>query len=436
MFPKQRTPLGIVLRANLRRQAGPLVALVVAAVIVSVVWDGLYARGMWRDTGWVYIGETCGLAARTVGVGCAVLLAAWQGGSESRDDAGWAAKTSARGGVSYHLLGLASGVLWPLAGYLLAMTVMVSSPYPQEPVGRPPLDTMAVDAAMLGAWACLAHLVGRTIPLRGVFLLAAPAAVIVSASPWGEPLFGPYLDLRFTYSGDAVPGGAELGAPPGPPAWLPWCRAALFTTVAATAVLLCARRWKTSGALILVLVAAIPSMALTPDANASGSVLNARELRCNGHHPAVCVSSAYEERRQRLKHLAARLSRRLEGVGPTHYLLTEGSLHSCRGRNGADSAWTIGISPREEASLRNLADCLVGPASSEGAASPEASALYRWLTREAPAHRPTADERSAADRLARLSARERATWIDRYLTAVEHGSRPPRIPESDGGRLP
>ncbi|WP_406368978.1 hypothetical protein OG788_03165 [Streptomyces sp. NBC_00647] len=436
MLPKPRTPLLIVLRANLRRQAGPLVALVVAGVIVSVVWDGLYARGMWRDTGWVYIGEMCGLAARTVGVGSAALLAAWQGGAESRDDAGWAATTAARGGVSHHLLGLASGVLWPSAGYLLAMTVMVLSPYPQEPVGRAPLDTMAVDEAMLGAFACLAYLLGRTVPLRGVFLIAAPVAVILCVSPWGEPLLGPYVYLRFTYTGDSVPGGTALGAPPGPPVWLPWCRAALFTAVAATAVLLCARRWKASGALILMLVAAIPVMALTPEADASGSVLNTRALRCSGTHPAVCVSSAYEERRRRLELLAAHLSRRLEGVGPTHYLLTEDSLYSCRGRNGADSGWTFGISPRDDPSLQGLAECVIGSASYPGAASPEAHALYRWLTQETPAHRPTADERSAADRLARLSHGERSTWIDRYLTAVEHDSRPPRIPEPDGVRLP
>lgn len=53
--------------ANLRRQVGPSVAFVVAAVIVFVVWDGLYARGMRRDTGWVYIREMRGSAARRRG---------------------------------------------------------------------------------------------------------------------------------------------------------------------------------------------------------------------------------------------------------------------------------------------------------------------------------------------------------------------------------
>ncbi|MER6563024.1 hypothetical protein ABT300_35885, partial [Streptomyces sp. NPDC001027] len=206
MFPKQRTPFGIVLRANLRRQAGPAAAFVVAGAMVSVVWDGLYARGMWRDTGWVSIGELCGLSARTVGVGFAVLLAGWQGGSARRDDADWAAQTSARSGAARESMGLASGVLWPLAGYLLAMTVMVSSPFPQEPAGRAPLDTMAVGGAMIAAYSCLAYLIGRTAPLRSAPLIAAAAAVVLSVSPCGEPLIAPYTRLRFTYTGDAVPG--------------------------------------------------------------------------------------------------------------------------------------------------------------------------------------------------------------------------------------
>lgn len=435
MFPKQWTPFGIVLRANLRRQAGPAAAFVVAAVMVSVVWDGLYARGMWRDTGWVYIGELCELSARTVGVGFAVLLAGWQGGSARRDDADWAVLTSARSGAACELMGLAAGVLWPLAGYLLAMTVMVSWPFPQEPVGRAPLDTMAVDGAMIAAYACLAYLTGRTVPLRSASLIATAAAVALSVSSYGEPLMAPFVRLRFTYTGDAVPGGAASGAPPGPPVWLPWSRIGLFTAVAATAVLLSARRWLTSAVLVLGLVAGMSLLAVTAKTGAAGSVLNTRELRCTGHDPTVCLSSAYEDRRRSLERAAAHLSRRLEGVAPTHYLLTEDSLHSCRGRKGSGSPWTIGVSPRAEASIENLAACIVGPALYEPA-SPEAYALYRWLVPEAPADRPTARARSAADRLARLPARRRATWIGQYLTAVEHGSRPPVVPDPSGVGLP
>ncbi|MFE7900790.1 hypothetical protein ACFU3E_25425 [Streptomyces sp. NPDC057424] len=433
MFLRRRTPFVIVLWANLRRQAGPLAALVLAGVLVAVAWDGLYARGRWRDTGWVYIGEMCGLAARTVGVGCAVLLAGWQGGSEARDDAGWVATASARGGVTYQLMGLASGVVWPLAGYVLAMTVMVASPYPQEPVGRAPLDMMAVDGVMLTAFSCVAYLVGRTVPLRGVSVLLAAAAVVLSVSTWSEPLLGPLAHLRFTYRGDTVPGGAELGAPPGPAVWLPWCRAVLLAAVAATAVLSCARRWKTSGALIVMLTVALPLLALTPQSRASGSVLNTRELRCRGHDPAVCVSSAYEPRRQHLEHVAVRLSRRMEGAGPTHYLLTEDSSRECRDSDGVDHAWTVGISAREDISLQGLAGCLIAFSPHQEPTTAEARALYLWLTQETPSHGSTAHAPSTADRLARLSAPERAHWIGRYLAAVEHGSRPPRIPAPDGG---
>ncbi|MER5587142.1 hypothetical protein ABT090_36660 [Streptomyces asoensis] len=435
MFPKRRTPFGIVLRANLRRQAGPLTALAVAGAIVSVVWDGLYARGPWRDTGWVSIGELCTLSARTVGVGFAVLLAGWQGGSARRDDADWPALTSARSSAVCELMGLASGVLWPSAGYLAAMTAMVFSPFPQEPVGRAPLDTMAVDGAMIAACSCLAYLTGRTVPFRGVPLIAAAAAVVVSVSPYGEPLIAPSLHLRFTYTGDPVPGGAASGAPAGPPIWLPWSRIGLFTAVAATAVLLSARRWLTSGVLALGLAAGTSLLAMTPETGATGSVLNTRELRCTGHDPTVCLSTAYEDRRRRLERAAALLSRRLGGAAPTHYLLTEDSRQSCRGTKGSGSPWTIGVSPRAEASIQNLAACIVGPALYEPA-SPEAYALYRWLVQEAPADRPTAQERSPADRLARLSARQRATWIGQYLLAAEHHSRPPAIPDPSGVRLP
>ncbi|AMW15018.1 hypothetical protein A4E84_39510 [Streptomyces qaidamensis] len=434
MFLRRPTPFGIVLRANLRRQAGPLAALVIAGVLVAVAWDGLYARGRWRDTGWVHIGEMCGLAARTVGVGFAVLLAGWQGGSEARDDAGWVATTSARDSVTCQLMGLVSGVAWPLAGYVLAMTVMVVSPYPQEPVGRAPLDLMAVDAVMLTAFSCVAYLVGRTVPLRGVSVPLTAAGLVLSVSPWGDPLLGPLTGLRFTYSGDRVPGGAGLGAPPGPAVWLPWCKAAVFAWVAASAVLLCARRWKTSIVLIVMLASALPLLALMQQDRVPGSVLNTREVRCRGHDPAVCVSSAYEPRRQRLEQVALRLSRRMEGAGPTHYLLTEDSSHACQDRDGVDSAWTVGIWARQEISLRNLAGCLTGFSPSHEPSSAEARALYRWLTRDSSSHGAAAHAPSAADRLARLTAPERATWIGRYLAAVEHGSRPPRIPDPDGER--
>ncbi|MFD9936887.1 hypothetical protein ACFWZ6_27565 [Streptomyces massasporeus] len=429
MFQRRRTPFLIVLRANLRRQGGPPAALVMAGVLVAVAWDGLYGRGMWRDTGWVRIGEQCGLAARTVGVGCAVLLAGWQGGAEARDDAGWVTATSARGGVTCQLMGLASGIVWPLGGYAVAMTVMVVSPYPQEPVGRAPLDMMAVDAVMLVAFSCASRLVGRTVPLRGVSVALAAAAVVLSVSPWGERLLGPLADLRFTYRGDPVPGGAELGATPAPPLWLPWCKAALLAAVAAAAVLLCARRWKTSGALLVAVTAALPVLAHTPQAQAPGSVLNTRELRCEGHDPAVCVSAAYEPRRQKLEDVAVRLSRRMEGAGPTHYLLTEDSSRTCRDSDGVDSAWTVGISPLAEIGLEDLAGCLTGFSPLQVSASAESRALYRWLTRETPTHGSTAHAPSPADRLARLAAPERGQWIDRYLAAVERGSRPPRIPD-------
>ncbi|MFJ7336303.1 hypothetical protein ACIQUU_24050 [Streptomyces sp. NPDC101116] len=425
MVLMRRTPFVIVLRANLRRQAGPLVALLLAGALVAVAWDKLYARGRWGDTGWVWIGEMCGLAARTVGVGCAVLLAGWQGGAEARDDAGWGATTSARGGVTYQLIGLASGIVWPLTGYVVAMTVMVTWPYPREPVGRPPLDMMAVDAMMLTAFSCMAYLVGRTVPLRGVSVPLAAAAVALSASPWSEPLLGPLTDLRFTYGGDAVPGGAELGAPPRPSVWLPWCKAAVLAGVAAIAVLLCARRWKTSGALAVVLSAALTLLTLWPQGPASGSVVNSRELRCSGHHPAVCVSSAYESRRQPLERLAERLSRRLEGAGPTHYLLTEDSGHTCQDRDGVENAWTVGISAHEAISMQNLADCLTGASTSA-----QARAVYGWLTQETNSRDSTA--LSGTGGPARLPAPERAPWIGRYIAAVAHGSRPPRIPGPDG----
>ncbi|MFD5910622.1 hypothetical protein ACFWHL_18100 [Streptomyces massasporeus] len=180
-----------------------------------------------------------------------------------------------------------------------------------------------------------------------------------------------------------------------------------------------------------MVTAALSFLALTPQAHAPGSVLNTRELRCEGHDPAICMSSAYEPRRRHLEDVAVLLSRRMEGAGPTHYLLTEDSLHKCRDSDGVDSAWTVGISPLAEIGLQDLAGCLTGFSPLQGSASAESRALYRWLTQETPTHGSTAHAPSTADRLARLTAPERAQWIDRYLAAVERGSRPPRIPDPD-----
>ncbi|MFE9024546.1 hypothetical protein ACFYNL_39195 [Streptomyces sp. NPDC007808] len=445
MFLKQRTPLVIVLKANLRRQAGPLVALATAVAVVSYVLEGKY-EGPGLQTDWAQIGSQCSEAGKGFGGAAAGLLAGWQGGAEVRNDSGWMAKTSVRGAVPYQLVGLVSGVVWPLTGYVLATVVLLVWPvvplvwpYQTAPVGRAPLDMMIVDAAVIVAVSCIAYLLGRTVPLRVTAPIVSLAIPVFWQTPWGRALGGS-TDLSF--SGDPVPSNAALWAPPQPPHWLPWCWAVLFGAVAVVAVLLCARCWKPAVALALVTVAL--GLGVTKAGGTAVSAFNTMEIRCTGHAPTVCTSVEDEGQRQQLQRQVAQLSQRLEGVreAPTHYVWTHyvgtdyvsEELSGCGergGRGGVRSPWAVTI--RGQSPTSDIAADIVEGSSDCDSVSgtPEAYALHAWLT-DASAQELTAEKRSGVNRLNALSARERAAWIGRYLAAVKRGATPPPIPDPEG----
>ncbi|MFJ5776317.1 hypothetical protein [Streptomyces sp. NPDC093094] len=421
MVLKQRTPLAVVLKANLRRQAGPLVALTVAAGVAWFFLDPMVRSG----AGWIVAGEEGGTAARAIGGAAAGFLAGWQGGAEERHDARWMRQTSVRAPVSPVLLGLASGVVWPLAGYLLAVTAVLAWPGSWDTATRPPLDAMAVDAALIVAVSCVAHLLGRTIPLRVTPLVVGAAALLLG--PVWQLLFP--LEHTYTGTGAPVPQEAARWVLRTPPAWVPWCRAVLIAAVAAAAVLLCAYRWRPAVALLLATAAL--GLGVTWAGGTAASAFNPTGIRCTGRAPAVCVSAEHEAQRQRLEREVTGLSRLLEGVreAPTHYVWTQKTevLGGCGGSGGVGSPWVVAVpwwSPAFDDLARSVAEDRCGELR-----SPQARALYAWLTGW---DELGAQERLLLRRLDGLPARERAAWIDRYLTAVKRGRPLPSVPEPNG----
>ncbi|MET9901683.1 ATP-binding cassette domain-containing protein [Streptomyces sp. NPDC006446] len=191
------------------------------------------SQGRWIEIGGLLHEAACGYGGAT-----AVLLAGWQGAAEARGDVEWIHATAVRGVLSQRLTGLASGVLWPLAGYLLSVAVVLMWPYAAQPSHRPPYDAMAVDATSIVAVSCLAYLVGRTVPLPVTPFVLVAALLLFGQSIWWTAITHP---VEINYTGASLPQSTSGWVPARPPLWLPWCRAALFALLAAAAVSLCAR---------------------------------------------------------------------------------------------------------------------------------------------------------------------------------------------------
>lgn len=315
-------------------------ALLVAVPLAWIHEYQVYKWASWSEVPtWTDIYDDYGMGARVVSGAVAGLLAGWQGGAEERNGARWMEGTSVRGPVSHRLMGLASGVLWPLAGYLLGMTAVLVWPQPVQPSGRIPLDAMSVDAAFIVAISCIAYLLGQAIPLRVAPLVIGLAAMFLGAI-WGLP-FG----IHLTYTGDPIPRQVASWAPPAPPVWLPWCRAVLITVLAAAAVLLSARRWKSAVALAVVSVTGGLGLSMTQPGGYEASALISVEVRCRGHAPAVCISAPHEKQRPQLERTAAQLSERLKGIHgiPTHYVWT-----------GNVTFWEAGVLPIPPGQSRSI----------------------------------------------------------------------------------
>ncbi|MGW1672369.1 hypothetical protein [Streptomyces sp. NPDC002324] len=414
-------PGTLVLRAYLRRQAGPLLSLTVAALIAG------FAVSQSQDR-WIEIGENLHEAACGYGGAAAVLLASWQGGAEVRGGVDWIHATAVRGVLWQRLAGLASGVLWPLCGYLLAVLAVLVWPFAGQPSHRPPFDAMTVDAASITAVSCIAYLVGRTVPLPVTPFVLVTALVLFGQSAWWMAITHP---VEINYSGDALPPNTSGWVPVHPPLWLPWGRSLLFAVVAAGAVSLCARYWKTAVVLVVVAGAGALGLGLTQEGGAAISAVNASEMRCTGRQAALCLPRENEGARRRLQPQVDRLAEKLEGVrnAPTYYVVSD---QSYRYRDwGADDdpadsgPRVIGIDAG--ADTESLARDVVCPDSfCTGSLD---GAVFAWLTGIPPDNALYREEQLLRIReLDGLPPKQRADWLERYLHAVRFGKALPDLP--------
>ncbi|MGW0871161.1 hypothetical protein ACWD3Z_11800 [Streptomyces sp. NPDC002740] len=418
MYAARREPGALVFRANLRRQAGPLLSLTVAALIAGFALT--QSQGRWIEIGELLHEAACGYAGAA-----AVLLASWQGGAEVRSGVDWIHATAVRGVLTQRLAGLASGVLWPLTGYLLAVLVVLLWPFAEQPSHRPPFDAMTVDAASIIAVSCLAHLAGRAVPLPVTPFVLVAALILFGQSPWWTTIAHP---VEINYTGDALPPSTSDWAPVHPPPWLPWCRALLFTVLAAAAVSLCARCWKTAAVLVTVVGTAALGLALTQKGSAAISAVNVSEMRCAGRQAALCLPKENEDARRRLQPQVDRLARKLEGVrsAPAYYVVSD---QSYRYRDWAADDDSAGSGPRViglalSADLRSLTTEIACPDLCVGLLE---GAVFAWLTDTSP---DGLDEEQLllVQTLDGLPPKQRAAWLDRYLHAVRFGKTLPDPP--------
>ncbi|MFE7929512.1 hypothetical protein ACFU6S_12350 [Streptomyces sp. NPDC057456] len=418
-------PGALVLRANLRRQAGPLLSLTVAALIAG------FAVTQSQDR-WIEIGDLLHEAACGYGGAAAVLLASWQGGAEVRSGVDWIHATAVRGVLSHRLAGLASGVLWPLLGYLLAVPVVLLWPFAGQPSQRPPFDAMTVDAASIMAVSCLAYLAGRTVPLPVTPFVLVTALLLFGQSPWWTAITHP---VEINYTGDALPPSTSDWAPVRPPPWLPWCRALLFIVLAGAAVSLCARCWKTAVVLVTVVGTAALGLAPTQKGSAAISAVNVSEMRCTGRQVRLCLPTEYEGARRRLQSQVDQLTAKLEGVrnAPAYYVMSDESYRYKDWEDGDDPAhpgpWGIGVQPTT--GVKSLAEDIACAGTCFG---PVEEPVFAWLAGQSWGGFYSQDEGPLIRLLESLPPEQRANWLDRYLHAVRFGKTLPDPPY--GPRLP
>ncbi|MFF3849358.1 hypothetical protein [Streptomyces sp. NPDC002328] len=395
-------------------------SLAVGALVVGFVVSQSTAR-------WIEIGGLLHEAACGYGGAAAVLLAGWQGAAEARSGVDWIHATAVRGVLAQRLAGLASGVLWPLLGYLLAVAVVLLWPYPARPSHHPPFDAMTVDAASITAASCVAYLLGRTVPLPVTPFVLVTALILFGQSPWWTAIARP---VEIGYTGAVLPPSTSEWVPAHPPLWLPWCRAALFAVLAAAAVSLCARHWRTAAVLTAAVVAGALWLGLTQKGGAAISAANVSEMRCAGRHAALCLPEEHEGSRLRLQHQVDRLAGKLEGVrgAPAYYVLSD---QSYRYRDWGDHDDPADDGPRaigvllSTAVANSLARDIACPDRCYG---PLEGAVLAWLTGDPPQW-PFQDEHLLLmGQLDGLPAEQRRKWLGRYLEAVRFGKPLPDLP--------
>ncbi|MFF5307881.1 hypothetical protein [Streptomyces massasporeus] len=437
MIRRQGGALALVLRANLRRQAGPLVAVALVGPVVIQSLESLYGFRYRYD--WLDLGDPFSDAVALFVLPAAALFAARQGSCESQDAVDWMHETSVRTALLHRFVALFSIVVWPLTGYLLAALVLVLHSFPRHSYDKLPLDAMAGDAAAIAAIACLAYLLGRLVPYPAVAPVAGLLVLLFWQTPAGQALSSP---TRRGYTGPPLPVNA-MTVYAAPPEWLPWCRPVLFLSTAAAVALFCARRRALAGVVMLALVAAQGALFVSgqePGVRSAPRV----QLRCAGDVPKVCVSAEHERSRSQLTEYVEQLSSRLEGVSgtPTHYLLTAHSdpsdINSTE-PGPADTPWAVAVEPADVGIADGYLDswdldamaCVIAMGHHRYYSGcddePEPAAVFLWLTRTQD-WQLTPEDRHQVARLDVLSPQTRTAWLSRYLGAVRRGAAPPALP--------
>jgi hypothetical protein len=436
---RQRSVLVLVLRANLRQTAGPLVPLALAVALVWSTFDSFH--GFHHRDDWFLLGDYFSEAVEAFGLPMAASFGCWQGGMESRNDAGWIRRTAARTSVSQTLVRLAPTVVWPMAGHLLAALVVLAQPLSGAYVS-PPFEAMTADAMALTAMACVGFWLGQRLAGPVIPFVVAVAVLAFWGSPWSErvsDLMEPH------YVGPALPAAASAVVYAGPAEWVPWCRPVLFAGVTAAVVLVCARRRTAAVVLTMALMTGQTLLMLSEEDSGARSAPRV-ELRCTGGTPALCVSEEYEPARRQLEPYVEQLAVRLRGVrgAPTHYVLTDNSFPSDIGRTAPtseDAPWAIAVSPNRFDLMTHHLDpgaigdmvCVIARGTYHSGAcapGPTSLAVVDWLA-HTPNDRLTAGQRRQVARIEALSPKARTAWFGTYLAAVKRGDPPPPPPPAD-----
>lgn len=439
-----------VLGVGLRRGPGIWVAVLCGTTIpvcASLLVGHWNWQEDWRDTGMALS------TSLTFALPVAVGMACRQGGAEARAGARWLREHSVRGPYTHALLCCAPSVLWPLAGFTLAVLVMFLRVMWRTPAaGVPPYQEVAYCAALLTALTSVAHTVGALLPFRAVPVLAGFLCSLLSpltggaelgATQWAMPRIVHAVTPLRRYVGPTVPEhvwdlpSSRPDFRDYPALWPGWLMPILMVALAVMAVSVLARRWALPVALCALLV---PVAAAQPfDTPANRPVTAPFQVRCAGGSPTVCVSEDLAVARREAHTLAAHFGGRLAGVegAPSHVLALRESYDVCASKDPAE-AWTVEIDPTRPADQHFgiVADQLSDPAcrwSEHRWTNDDRHLMWAvslWLL---PADQRdfTGYDKSALRFTAHLSAlphHTRAAWLTRYLAAVRQGDHVPRLP--------
>ncbi|MDT9688123.1 hypothetical protein Q5762_07105 [Streptomyces sp. P9(2023)] len=297
-------PRTSVLRAELRRGAGPWVGAAVAVTILVT----MYGKAPDWQSRWTDATDTLHVATGLLAGPLALAAGCWQGGRERRRGTLELLRSVPRGRLRRTLLAVAPSALWPAAGQLLATAVCLLATWPYVGGGRPYLELVAADAVALAALGTLGHLVGLLVPWR----LTAPLLAVAGYAGLG---IGAYTESAARWLSPA----AEHSSPWDEPVWWFAPASAVWTGGLALAALLAYAARPARLRLLALLplaaavAAAVPVLRLPdegpwrPDHEASRPV-------CDSGTPQVCVPALDRGLLPDISRTLAPLNERLRGL--------------------------------------------------------------------------------------------------------------------------